>query len=382
MMHIVRYFLWAAFMPGITFSCIKKETTRQEADFSSVKRIDVPDNITRDEIQDIIELDSYIPLSNEALVGRVERIIIHDDRVYILDNEPKIICFNMKGKVMFKIDNRGAGPTEYQNLRDFAIDGNSKRIIAFDDEKRKLSFYDLKTGEYLSSIPTLYMAPTEMGFIDGEFFFKNIDIRFDVQKEHQFYLLHSKGGDQIDTMYLPHDAVADFNFDMKSFFYNEDNLLFVRPFDNIVYAPQEAGITAVYEINLPNPLPMKMIEAKMRHVEIPNSGYAYGIGDVYVTGKILHFTFSKDGFVVSTFFDLSTNTFLYNGIRVLANARENLPVYSLINGVYDGKFFALVSASSIIEKRTAHPVFFHGELSKIKEEDNDVLAFFTIKNAQ
>ena len=271
---------------------------------------------------------------------------------------------------------------EYQNLRDFAIDGNSKRIIAFDNEKRKLSFYDLKTGKYLSSIPTLYMAPTEMGFIDGEFFFKNIDIRFDVQKEHQFYLLHSESGKQIDTMYLPHDAVADFNFDMKSFFYNEGNLLFVRPFDNIVYALQKAEITPVYEINLPNSLPMKLIEAKMRHIEIPNSGYAYGIDDVHVVGKILHFTYSKDGFIVSTFFDLSTNTFLYNGIRVLANARKNLPIYSLINGVYDGKFFALVSAPSIVEKRTSHPEFFSGELSKITEEDNDVLAFFTIKDSE
>jgi len=381
-MHIVRYLLWIAFVLGITFSCVRKEKTRHKVDFSSIKRIDVPDNVTIDEIQDIIELDSYIPLSNEVLVGRVERIIIHDDRVYILDNEPKIICFNMKGKVVFKIDNRGAGPTEYQNLRDFAIDGNSKRIIAFDNEKRKLSFYDLKTGKYLSSIPTLYMAPTEMGFIDGEFFFKNIDIRFDVQKEHQFYLLHSESGKQIDTMYLPHDAVADFNFDMKSFFYNEGNLLFVRPFDNIVYALQKAEITPVYEINLPNSLPMKLIEAKMRHIEIPNSGYAYGIDDVHVVGKILHFTYSKDGFIVSTFFDLSTNTFLYNGIRVLANARKNLPIYSLINGVYDGKFFALVSAPSIVEKRTSHPEFFSGELSKITEEDSDVLAFFTIKDSE
>ncbi len=369
-------------MLGITSGCVQKEKVKYEADFLSVKRIDVPDNVTKDEIRDIIELDSYILLSNEALVGRVKRIIIHDDGIYILDSEPKIICFDKKGRVMFKIDNRGGGPTEYQNLRDFAIDENSKRIIAFDDEKRKLSFYALKTGKYLSSMPTLYMAPTEMGFIDGEFFFKNIDVRFEVQKDHQFYLLHSESGKQIDAMYLPHDAVADFNFDMESFFYNESHLFFVRPFDNIVYSVQKKGIHPVFEINLPNPLPLKKVEEKMRPVEIPNSGYAYGVGDVYVAGKILHFTFSKDGFIVTTFFDLSTGTFLYNGIRVLADAREKLPIYSLINGVYEGKFFALVSAPSIVEKRAAHPGFFTGELSKITEEDNDVLAFFTMKQTE
>lgn len=374
-------FVLVVFVFCFIYSCGHRNQPQQNLDLSSVKRINIPAEITRDEIKDVIELDSYIPLSNEALVGQVERVVIHNDRIYILDNEPKIVCFNMKGKVLFTIDCRGAGPTEYQNLKDFAIDGNSKRIIAFDNEKRKLFFYELKTGKHLSSLPTLYMAPTEMGFVDGGFFFKNMDTRFNIQEEHQFYLLYSEKGNQIDEMFLPHDAVADFNFDMESFFYNEGNLLFVRPFDNIVYALQKAGITPVYEINLPNPLPMKKIEEKIRHVEVPTSGYAYGIDNVYIAGKILHFTFTKDGFVVSTFFDLSTNTFLYNGIRVLANARENIPFYSLINGVYEGKFFALVSASSIVEKRTAHPEFFPGELSKINEEDNNVLAFFTFKGS-
>lgn len=128
-------------------------------------------------------LDSYIPLSNEVLLGRVERVIIYNDRIYILDNEPKIVCFNMKGKALFTIDGRGAGPTEYQNLKDFAIDGDSKKIIAFDNEKRALFFYELSSGKYLSSISTRYMAPTEMGFVDDSFFFKNMDTRFEVQKK-------------------------------------------------------------------------------------------------------------------------------------------------------------------------------------------------------
>ena len=63
-------------------------------------------------------------------------------------------------------------------------------------------------------------------------------------------------------------------------------------------------------------------------------------------------------------------------MRVLGDAREKLPLYSIINGVYEDKFFALVSASSIVERRMVHPKYFHGELSNIKEDDNAVLAFF------
>lgn len=366
------------FVINFSYSCGHRNQTEQKMDISFVKRIKI-DKISKDEIQDMMILDSYIPLSNDYPLGRVERVIIHKERIYILDSEPKIICFNMQGKVLFKIDSRGGGPTEYQNIKDFAIDGNSKRIVAFDNEMRKLFFYELNTGNHISSISTLFMAPTEIGVVDDSFFFKNMDTRFDVQKEHMFYLLYSKEGKQIDKTFLPHDAVADFNFDLNSFFYNDRNLLFVRPFDNTVYVLGKEQITPVFKILLPNPLPMKKIEEKMNHFEIPTSGYAYGVGDVYITDETLHFTFSKDGYVVSVFFDLISGDLLYSGNRVLANSRKQLPFYSLINGVYKKKFFALVSASSIVERRTNHPELFPKDLSKIKEDDNDILAFFSIK---
>lgn len=366
------------FVIYFSYSCGHRNQTEPKLDLSSVKRIKI-DKISKDEIQDMMVLDSYIPLSNDFPLGRVKRVIIYRDRIYILDNEPKIICFNLQGKVLFKIDGRGAGPSEYQNIKDFAIDGNSKRIVAFDNERRKLFFYELNTGKHISSTSTTYMAPTEIGIVDDSFFFKNMDTRFDVQKEHMFYLLYSKEGKQIDKMFLPHDAVADFNFDLKSFFYNEENLLFVRPFDNIVYVLEKEQITPVFKILLPNPLPMKKIEEKMSHVEIPTSGYAYGVGDVYTTGKTVHFTFTKDGYVLSNFFDLTTETLLYSGIRVLGDSRKQLPFYSLIDGVYKNKFFSLVSASSIVEKRTNHPELFPKDLLKIKEYDNDILAFFSFE---
>ena len=178
---------------------------------------------------------------------------------------------------------------------------------------------------------------------------------------------------------MPHVSVADFNFDLNSFFYNDGNLLFVRPFDNTVYVLGKEQITPVFKILLPNPLPMTKIEEKMNHFEIPTSGYAYEVGDVYTTDETLHFTFSKDGYVVSVFFDLTTETLLYSGIRVLGDSREKIPFYSLIDGVYKKKFFALVSASSIVERRTNHPELFPKDLLKIKEDDNDILAFFTFE---
>ena len=156
-------------------------------------------------------------------------------------------------------------------------------------------------------------------------------------------------------------------------------MLFIRPFDYVVYAIEKGKVIPIYEISLPNQLPLKKIKEKMNHSEIPTSGYAYGLDNMYIAGKILHFIFFKDGFVVSNFYDLSTDNLLYSGIRVLGDARKNLPFYSLINGVYNGKFFSLVSPFSITDRRILHPEHFSDELLNIKEEDNYILTFFTFK---
>lgn len=372
-----RFSPFLLFVLSVLCSCNNNRKTNNELDISSAVKIDVSADISEDEIGDFLELGSYIPLSNEVLIDEVKRVIISNDLVYILDDEPKIVCFDLKGKLLFVIDDRGPGPTEYQNIRDIAIDGELKRLIAFDNEKRKLFFFDLKTGAYLSDNSTEYMAPTEIAHIGNGFFFKNIDVRFKVQEDHQFYLLYSQTGEQVDSMYLPHDAVSDFNFDLESFFYNDGNLLFIRPFDHIVYRLRGDGeVIPVFEINLPNLLPMRRIEEKISHLDVIKSNYSFGIGDVYLSNGILHFTYTNNGFFISTFYNLSSNMILYNGMRVLGDAREKLPLYSMINGVYEDKFFALVSASSIVERRKVHPKYFHGELSNIKEDDNAVLAFF------
>lgn len=336
-------------------------------------------DITKDEISDILELDSYVRLSNEVPLGQSERVIIDNEQIFILDDEPKIVCYNMLGDIVYKIDQHGPGPKEYLNIKDFGIDRESEKLVVFDDYKRKLFFYSSQTGKYISEFSTQYMAPTEMGIIGSCFFFKNMDhSRFKEQQEQMYYLLYTRTGEQIDHMFLPHDAVADFNFNIESFFYNNDQLLYITPFDKTVYRLIPGDTTPLYEIHLPNPLPAKKIEEKIDHWTLVNSEYTFGICDIYEAGHVLYFTFSKDGFVVSSFYDLSTDKLLYCGMRVLGDAREKFPFFSLIKGTYQDKFFSLVSPSSIKQQCALHPAFFPDELQYVGDEDNEVIAFYKI----
>ena len=95
-----RFFSFLLFILSVFCGCNNNRKTDNELDISYAVKIDVPADISEDEIGDFLELDSYIPLSNEVLIDEVKRVIIFNDLVYILDDEPKIVCFDLMGKLV------------------------------------------------------------------------------------------------------------------------------------------------------------------------------------------------------------------------------------------------------------------------------------------
>jgi hypothetical protein len=332
-------------------------------------------DITEKEIGDILALDSYIILSNDAIFGETDRIIIDREQIFILDKTPQIVCFDMQGEVIFTINSRGPGPREYATISDFGIDRSSGKLYLFDGSKRRVMLYDLKTGVYLSEIKTGYMAASGMGVVDNSFFFFNPDhSRFPEQTK--YYLLYSRDGKRIDDSFLPHDAVADFGWTGKCFYYNENDVLYNGLFDSKVYQLKRGELIPKYNITLPNQLPMKQIEEKISVRSLLESGYAYGLEDIYHTDSILYFVFTKDRFIIFCFWDMEQEKLLYCGKRVLGEAKKHLPFFYPIKGVYKGKFFSVTSMSTITEKYKEHPEYFSEEFRQRTEEDNPVITFY------
>jgi hypothetical protein len=372
-------------------ACDSKSKTRQSVEILPSKAIHIRSSDISDKDTGILELDSYIILSNKELFGEMRRMIIDEDRIYILDqhlhqNLTKILCFDMKGNLRYKIDNRGAGPREFGNLVDFGLNKVTGQLVAFDNVKMRLFFYDLKTGRYQTDFSIHErLAPTEMGILSDDFFFKNIDNnRFSIQQQQRYFLLYSQDGINVDRMFLPHDAVAEYAFDMPSFFYNDNQrLFFIKPFDNMVYQLLPEEIHSLYQINLPNPLPMRRIEEKMSHFEVIRSSFSHSISNIFQADNILHFTFAKDGFINFVFYDLSINKLLQCSKGFLANPQESLPLRGRsIDGVYNDKFFSYIPMLGIEYFRERHSEFFPSELLKLDENGNGVIIFYTFVGAK
>lgn len=101
---------------------------KSDATTISVIPVSDTDIIRNVNVSDVIELDSFVVLEtkNESLFGRVGKVVVTDDRIYVMDDWDidVVLCFNRKGRFINIFNKTGKGPDEYDNLDDFdANDG-------------------------------------------------------------------------------------------------------------------------------------------------------------------------------------------------------------------------------------------------------------------
>jgi hypothetical protein len=338
-------------------------------------------DISQELAGDFLILDSYIILSKEEIIGEVRRSIIKNDFIYLMDDQDKIFCYDMKGNLIFKIDQRGQGPHEYIHINDFGIDSATEKLFVYDDYSRRMLVFNMKTGIYLSEFSTKYMLPDKFGIVEGTFFFNNDDDRRIVNHNKQkFYLLYSERGKETDNYFLPHDAIAAYHFALCPFYYNDSNLLYNKAFEGKVYLLEKNKVTPLYDVELPNPLPMKRIEEKMEHWDLARSSYSYYLADIYMSGHIIHFTFNKDGHGNTCYYDLASDKILFCGPKLLDVAKKNLLFYSIIKGVYKENFYSLVPAFEMEWWKETNSELFPEDLKTISPDDNYVIAFYKVNS--
>jgi hypothetical protein len=103
---------------------------------------DFDKNLTTNIITDV----EYIKLETipESLIGEISKIIVRDDKIFILDDliAKNLFIFSIDGKFLNKIKGFGEGPKEITQPYDFFINSRKKEIAVFDGIRHKIVFYD------------------------------------------------------------------------------------------------------------------------------------------------------------------------------------------------------------------------------------------------
>ncbi|HSH53072.1 MAG TPA: 6-bladed beta-propeller [Bacteroidales bacterium] len=142
-------FLKILFVFIILCSCSKNAEKKYKAEKLNVD----PDAAEQVNLSQFVDNIEYVKLSSKknAYIGSIEKVIVTEDRIYVLDayNSVDLFVFDRKGNFLFDLGKYGRGPGEFMGPYDFAIDWQAKEIVIYDARGIKLSFFNLEDGRFI-----------------------------------------------------------------------------------------------------------------------------------------------------------------------------------------------------------------------------------------
>jgi hypothetical protein len=100
------------------------------------------------------------------LLGQINKVQISKDQIFC-STKNNISVFNLEGKFLFEIANKGEGPSQYKSITDFII---NDRIRILDSRSRKIFEYDTQ-GNFIESWGFPLFAVRFHQIDDDQFFF-------------------------------------------------------------------------------------------------------------------------------------------------------------------------------------------------------------------
>ena len=94
--------------------------------------------------------------NEESIIGVIKDILIHSDKIYVLDatHARDVFVFDMNGKFIFKLDKAGKGPHEYYNPDALNINEYTNQLEVYDAQNRTILKYTLD-GEFISKVKSV-----------------------------------------------------------------------------------------------------------------------------------------------------------------------------------------------------------------------------------
>ena len=330
-----------------------------------------------------LETTSYIQLAAEPLLTSIQEVQIKNEKIYVHDRLSRIICYDMQGNVIYKIDAKGAGPGEYTNVNAFVVNEQNRELVIFDNFRQSLFHYDADNGAYIKMQKLGKPDPTAMASLRGVYYYDNRYHNNYANDTTLYYsLLISKDGTRMGQRYFPHnEAESSYHFTPgQPFSYNDSVLYYCKAFDSVVYELSPEGLEALYEIELPNPLPFSKIEDKADEWSLMKSEYSIGLEKICRCNDLLYFHFSKDGFLQLGLYDLVQKKQIYCGKRLTDKAGKSVPVFRLIDGVYKGKFWGIITPETVDYALSEEPNKDYPDIIRNynPDTDNPIIAFYNV----
>lgn len=295
-------------------------------------------NIDKSYISEVINLEN----TKNSLLGNVDKMLIKDDRIYILDKEisEAVYVFKNDGKFLYKIKRSGQGPGEYLAPDDFTIDKKTEELLILDSDQKKILYFkdslfthERKITQNLSFIS--YSDDSFVGITDyceadkGQdchslFFF---DKNFNILKKEEVFLYNPK----------------KIEWDLKlPLFQSVNKTFYTKAFSNDIRVINETKIEKIIEIDFgKHQLSDKILNydrQKLLNYLTKEKGVAFLVDNFMIDEKLIYFNFFYDQRLISAFVlpeDFEKKR-LFSNISIMTK----IPLTPLY--MYDGFMYFLV----------------------------------------
>ena len=286
-----------------------------------------------EKLGNFLEATSYIQLAAEPLLTSIQEVQIKNEKIYVHDRLSRIICYDMQGNVIYIIDAKGAGPGEYTNVNAFVVNEQNRELVIFDNFRQSLLYYDADNGAYIKMQKLEKPDPTAMASLRGVYYYDNRYHNNYANDTTLYYsLLISKDGTRMGQRYFPHnEAESSYHFTPgQPFSYNDSVLYYCKAFDSVVYELSPEGL--------------------------------------------------KARFLQLGLYDLAQKKQIYCGKRLTDKVGKSVPVFRLIDGVYKGKFWGIITPETVDYALSEEPNKDYPDIIRNynPDTDNPIIAFYNV----
>lgn len=327
-----------------------------------------------------IKIEQIIPLEtiSNSVFANPDKVYVLKDKMFLQDRQNRTLkVFDIAGKFLFDVGNKGKGPQEYLAVRDFMITENIIYILDY----KKILCFDASNGKFKSiiNITTQEMNPLSFLVFDSNDYYlwqsnpsqKNV-------RDTKFRLLKFEEG-KLKSRYFKYDHHSN---DVNRFFKRPDGSFYMRPIDGEyeIYKITKDSVSISFELNFDNNNLPKDYFVK-NPIDINNeylkSDYYKSIADVFETEDYIYFTCAgPQSFAYEGLINKKNNQVSFGRRDYSSNPRI---IYS------DGKYlYGYYQPSLILNepvKKIQHYFFdeIKNRLKDIKVEDNIVLVKYSLK---
>jgi hypothetical protein len=321
----------------------------------------------------------YIPFFSKQPIGSVERLIIYDKYVIVLDafKSECVFIFDISGNLINVIKNKGGGPKEYHGLSDISIHKEDSHIVLNDRLAPYLLYFTLD-GQFVKktrSTPCFRFEVFGDKIINLLGFAQSFSLDI-----HENYNVGVSINDSILYKGLPYYPLQVQAVDCRGLWYNHK--------DELLYQPQLSD--SVYQFVNDSTLYVKYVVAQKKdiwekrnenlssqeyHTLVKESNYTYLRTPILETEQFLAYRIANGimGHVASTGFWYDKNTkqsFTFGGYRNPEHQPNCVPSPMTVWGnYYVGMFLPDVIESFSKLKKMPGFTFGNEELNHILEND-------------